>query len=151
MIESCRKNINTNDAKIEVDILLEDVRATEIKNATVVVMNFTLQFIPVEEREALLKKIYDGLMPGGVLILSEKTAFANPAEEQFMIALHHHMKVLNGYDQLEIASKRQALEDILVPETISIHQERLEKVGFETAYVWLNCFNFVSLIAIKSD
>lgn len=88
-------------------------------------------------------------MPGGVLILSEKVVFDDDAENNTMTELHHHMKALNGYERLEIASKREALEDVLVPETIASHKDRLTTAGFENVFVWLKCFNFISLIAIK--
>jgi len=151
MLDSCKKIIDTHHVNIEVEILLQDIRETEINNASVVVMNFTLQFIPVAQRYSLLKKVYDGLLPGGVFILSEKTAYDDVIEEKLMTDLHYHMKALNGYDKLEIANKRQALEDILVPETIATHKQRLKDAGFQKPYVWLNCINFVSLISIKSN
>ncbi len=66
-----------------------------------------------------------------------------------MTQLHHQMKALNGYEQLEIANKRDALEEVLVPETMSIHKKRIEQAGFAQSYTCLQCLNFVSLIAIK--
>lgn len=147
MINACSENI-PNDNK-DIKFILNDVLNIDIVNASVVVMNFTLQFIPVEERMDLLKKIYEGLLPGGVLILSEKVMFDNKTENETMNHLHHHMKELNGYEKLEIASKREALEDVLVPESIDAHVDRLNECGFEDAFVWLKCFNFVSLVAIK--
>jgi tRNA (cmo5U34)-methyltransferase len=112
-------------------------------------MNFTLQFIPLEERKRLIKRIYEGLLPGGVLILSEKVFFNDKNEDEAMIKLHHHMKELNGYEKLEIAGKRKSLENVLVPEKIESHLDRLKKAGFENTLIWLKCFNFVSMIAFK--
>lgn len=149
MIDSCRKNIPKDNVDVDIEFILQDVQQTELVNASVVVMNFTLQFIPLDQRLALLKKIYDGLLPGGVFILSEKVIFDDVVENNTMEKLHHHMKVLNGYENLEIASKRKALEDVLIPETISEHQQRLKMAGFNDSFVWLKCFNFVSLAAIK--
>jgi tRNA (cmo5U34)-methyltransferase len=147
MIDACKKIIPNESNNIE--FILNDVLNVEIKNASLVVMNFTLQFIPLEQRISLLKKIHKGLLPGGVLILSEKIMFEDEAENKTMNHLHHHMKELNGYDKLEIASKREALEDVLIPETIDAHMARLKVSGFETVFMWLKCFNFVSLVAIK--
>ena len=59
------------------------------------------------------------------------------------------MKELNGYEQLEIANKRDALEKVLIPETLEEHQRRISNAGFLQSFVWLKCFNFSSLIAIK--
>ena len=88
-------------------------------------------------------------MPGGVLILSEKIHFEDEQEETIMMDLHHHMKALNGYEKMEIANKRDALEKVLIPETIDAHQQRLNDAGFEQSYIWLRCLNFVSMIAFK--
>ena len=149
MIESCRKATIDKKKDIDINFLLEDVVETEITNASVVVMNFTLQFIPLEMRQALVNKIYEGLLPGGIFILSEKIKFDDDGENHTMEQLHYHMKELNGYDELEIANKRNALEQVLIPETIDVHQQRLNNAGFDKLFVWLKCFNFVSLIAIR--
>lgn len=147
MIDTCVETIPNENQNIE--FRLQNVLDTKISNASVVVMNFTLQFIPLESRKSLIKKIYDGLLPGGVLILSEKVMFDNETENETMNHLHHHMKELNGYDKLEIASKREALDDVLIPESIETHIKRVNDSGFDNAFIWLKCFNFISLVAIK--
>ena len=125
-----------------------DVLDTPLHNASVVIMNYTLQFIPIEEREGLLKRIREAMMPGDVLILSEKLTLPDPRLNKYLIDLHHDFKRQQGYSDLEIAQKRQALEDVLVPETRQTHVERLQKVGFSRCDVWFQCLNFGSLIAI---
>ena len=125
-----------------------DVLDTPLHNASVVIMNYTLQFIPIEEREGLLKRIREAMMPGDVLILSEKLTLPDPRLNEYLIDLHHDFKRQQGYSDLEIAQKRQALEDVLVPETRQTHVERLQKVGFSRCDVWFQCLNFGSLIAI---
>ena len=125
-----------------------DVLDTPLHNASVVIMNYTLQFIPLEEREGLLKRIREAMMPGDVLILSEKLTLPDPRLNEYLIDLHHDFKRQQGYSDLEIAQKRQALEDVLVPETRQTHVERLQKVGFSRCDVWFQCLNFGSLIAI---
>ena len=147
MIDTCVETIPNEDQNIE--FRLQNVLDTEISHASVVVMNFTLQFIPLESRKSLIKRIYDGLLPGGILILSEKVMFDNEIENETMNHLHHHMKELNGYDKLEIASKREALDDVLIPESIETHINRVNDSGFDNAFIWLKCFNFISLVAIK--
>ncbi len=146
MIDACIENIPNNKS---IEFKVENVLDTEINNASLVVMNFTLQFIPLEQRKDLLEKIYQGLLPGGVFILSEKIMFDNKAENDTMNELHHRMKELNGYDKLEIASKREALENVLIPESVEMHIERLKTSGFKDVFMWLKCFNFVSFVAIK--
>jgi tRNA (cmo5U34)-methyltransferase len=147
MIDACIANIPNENKDIE--FVLSDVLNVEIENASLVIMNFTLQFIPLEQRISLLEKIYRGLLPGGVLILSEKIMFDDEVEDEAMNNLHHHMKELNGYDKLEIASKRDALENVLIPESTETHMQRLSTSGFKNVFIWLKCFNFASFVAIK--
>ena len=90
-----------------------------------------------------------GMLPGGALILSEKVAFSEKSKQDFFTNLHHTFKSANGYSDLEISQKRTALENVLIPETISAHRERLYTAGFHKIEVWFQCFNFVSIIAIK--
>lgn len=134
----------------EVDIRCQDILETGIENASVVVLNFVLQFVPLERREELLKNICKGLRPGGVLILSEKVAFADSSENNRQIALHEAFKRAQGYSEMEISRKRTALENVLVPETLATHHARLKAAGFSEANTWFQCFNFASMIAVKS-
>ncbi len=147
MIGQCREN--TASLKQTVVLGCADVQDVEISNASVVVLNYTLQFVPRNQRLALLQKIYMGLLPGGVLILSEKIAFEDPAKQTRMDALHHAFKRRNGYSTLEIANKRSALEEVLVADTEAAHIERLAQAGFKTADVWSQCLNFYSFLADK--
>ncbi len=128
----------------------DDILTTHIENASVVVLNFTLQFIKPEKRRALIERIFQGINPGGVLILSEKIRFENQEEDRKQVDWHHTFKEANGYSRMEIAKKRTALENILIPETLTQHIARLKKAGFHPIYPWFQCFNFVSLIAEKA-
>ena len=114
-----------------------------------VVLNFTLQFIPAEKRTEILKKIYAGMLPDGLLVLSEKIVVPNDTAQQLFAQMHHGFKKAQGYSDLEISQKRSALEDVLIPESLSAHIDRLKRVGFSTVEVWFQCFNFISLLAIK--
>ena len=124
-----------------------DIRDVKVDDASVVVLNLTLQFLPVADRSALLQSIADGMRHDGVLVLSEKIAFDDPAEQTLMIDLHHSFKRAHGYSELEIAQKRTALENRLVPETLETHFARLRDCGFRDASMWFQCFNFVSILA----
>jgi tRNA (cmo5U34)-methyltransferase len=134
---------------IPVTMICADLHNVSIENASVVVLNFTLQFIAVDQRLDLIKRIYQGLKPGGILILSEKLAFDDSAKQTFHIEAHQHFKAANGYSALEISQKRSALEKVLLPETLSNHQQRLVLAGFDFSEPWFQCFNFISLVAIK--
>lgn len=149
MIEQCKKNIANDKANIPVDIQCADILNTPMENSCISVLNFTLQFIPQEQRQSLLNKIGAATVPGGALVLSEKIVFENDNTSQRMIDLHHKFKALNGYSDLEIAQKRDALENVLIPEQLTTHHERLLAAGFSEVLTCVQCFNFVSLLAIK--
>ena len=134
---------------VPVTMICADLQDVTIENASVVVLNFTLQFIPPAERLALIERIHGGLKPGGVLILSEKIAFSEPGRQQFHEDLHQDFKRANGYSDLEISQKRSALEKVMIPETLACNQERLQAAGFASSDLWFQCFNFASLVAIK--
>ncbi len=150
MIEKAHHILKADTAfDIGVQLVCEDIADTVIENASVVVMNFTLQFIPLAQRQTLINQIYKGLKPGGILILSEKLAFADTNINQFHIDAHHDFKRANGYSDMEISQKRTALENVLIPESLEQHQQRLRAAGFGFTEKWYQCFNFVSMVAIK--
>lgn len=149
MIAQFRQHYQPEANKASIEIHCADIRDITISQASVVVVNFTLQFIPVADRLAFLSKIYQGLLPGGILILSEKISFTDPKQQQLQIDMHHAFKKAQGYSALEISQKRQALENVLMPETLTTHQHRLQQAGFSSAEVWFAYFNFTSLLALK--
>ena len=148
MIDRLNKILQRDNSKTPVQTLCADIQDIEIKNASVAVMNFTLQFIPLDKRNDIMTKIYNGLNIGGCLILSEKLAFEED-ENNIQIDLHHAFKKYNGYSDLEIAQKRSALENVLIPETKETHIQRLKSTGFSQVFPIFQCFNFASFIAIK--
>ena len=148
MIDRCQSNLAADLSTTEVQLRCEHIQDTEIHRASLVSLNYTLQFIPLAERQALIERIYDGLQPGGALVLSEKIA-CDPQQQQRMTDWHHEFKHLNGYSHLEISQKRQAIENVLVPETDDAHQQRLKQAGFQTVDRWFQCFNFASYLAVK--
>lgn len=149
MLDRCRNIIDTDTHELPVSLLCSDIQDVPIEDASVVVLNFTLQFIAPELRDGVIQKIYDGLKPGGMMVLSEKVTFEDPHLDQLNIDLHHQFKSANGYSDLEIAQKRSALEDYLRPETLNQHKQRITTAGFSSCDVWFQCFNFASLVALK--
>ena len=149
MIERLNKILERDSSKTPVQTVCSDIQDVTVSNASVVVMNFTLQFIPLPERQNIIAKIYAGLNEGGCLILSEKLAFPDNLENETQIDFHHAFKKSNGYSDLEIAQKRNALENVLIPETKETHMQRLNDAGFSQVLSWFQCFNFASFIAIK--
>ena len=149
MVAQCREIVASDDSGVPVEVMRADIRDVPIENASVVVMNFTLQFLSPDQRDAMIQTIYDGLRRGGVLLLSEKIAFEDADKKAFETDMHHEFKKLMGYSDLEVAQKRKSLENVLLPETLDIHKERLKQAGFTKTYLWFQCFNFMSLAAFK--
>ncbi|MEL6104521.1 MAG: carboxy-S-adenosyl-L-methionine synthase CmoA [Planctomycetota bacterium] len=141
----------TPGGSANVEVRQADVLDITMDNASLVVLNFTLQFIPAEQRDALLSRVCNSLQPGGALLLSEKVCFDAPAQQKLLTDLHLDFKRANGYSELEIAQKRTSLENTLIPETIEAHCDRLRKVGFGVVAPWFLCFNFASILAVKGD
>ena len=80
---------------------------------------------------------------------SEKIQFDSAQVNELFIDLHHDFKRANGYSDLEISQKRDAIENVLVPESLAMHRQRLVDCGFSRVEVWFQCFNFASLVAFK--
>jgi tRNA (cmo5U34)-methyltransferase len=149
MLTRCAQHINAFKHSAPIQLIESDIQQITIKNASMVVLNFTLQFIVKSDRLALLESIYQGLNTGGALILSEKITFDDPDTNQLMIDLHHQFKRDNGYSDLEVSQKRNALENVLLPDSLQQHIERLKSIGFSAVNCWLQQYNFVSIIAVK--
>lgn len=149
MIERARELVAAAGTRTPVTLHLADICDVPLENASVAVLNFTLQFVPLERRDELVSRIAAALHPGGVLVLSEKIRFEDEHEDALQRDLHHAFKFNNGYSQLEISQKRTALENVLIPETLDAHRRRLAAAGFRAVHVWFHCFNFMSLVAIR--
>lgn len=151
MVERCRLHVQAFRSDVPIQVQLADIRDITVENAAVVVSNFTLQFIPKHDRDALVAKIFQGLKPGGVFILSEKFVQDDALTHELLIDLHHDFKRANGYSELEISQKRTALENVMRPDTLAEHQNRFQAAGFAHTTVWYQCFNFCSMVAIKGN
>ena len=150
MIEQCKAHVTIDKSRTPVDVLCMDILDVAIENASLVVINFTLQFIYPAQRQALIEKIYRGLRARGALVITDKIIFANETDQGFMDAMHTQFKRANGYSELEISQKRTALENVLIPDLIATHQQRLLQAGFAECHTWFQCFNFAGVCAIKA-
>jgi len=150
MVDRLQQHVSAIDDLVTLlEVQCQDINEVNIHNASFVVLNYTLQFIAVENRFSILSDIYNGLLPGGVLILSEKICSPNESQNELLVDLHHAFKKTNGYSDLEISQKRQALEKVLSAETLKQHQTRLKQAGFQCVEQIFQCFNFVTLFAQK--
>ena len=149
MVSRCQHNMARDHSQASYEICQQDIQSTHIENASIVILNFTLQFIDDDERQSILNKINAGMRPGGVLLLAEKVCFDTPGQQQLQTDLYHDFKRLQGYSDLEVAQKRAALENVLVPNTLEQHHKRLLNAGFKQIEVCMKCFNFAALLAFK--
>ena len=109
MVERCREYLKAQDSMFQellpVEVIEGDILALQFQPASVVALNFTLQFIAPEQRLDLLSQVRQALVPGGALILSEKLRFTDDQEHALLTDLHIAFKRANGYSELEIAQK----------------------------------------------
>jgi len=149
MVERCKMHIKAFKGDTPVEIIEGNIQDINIQNASMVILNFTLQFIDKSERQALINKISAGIKTGGILVISEKISHGDSVIDEHLINLHHNFKRANGYSELEVAQKRTALEQVMKTDSVEQHIERLTQAGFSHVSPWFQCFNFISFIAIK--
>ncbi|WP_418180984.1 carboxy-S-adenosyl-L-methionine synthase CmoA [Aliarcobacter lanthieri] len=134
---------------VEIEFLNADIFDVDLKDAKVILSNYTLQFIRPLNREKLVKKIYDSLEDGGVFIFSEKLVSQNNFLNKQFIDEYYSFKKTQGYSEFEISQKREALENVLIPYTEDENKKMIRDAGFkhcETVFKWVN---FALFIAIK--
>lgn len=124
-------------------------RALRITNASVVVMSLTLQFVRPLHRERVLREIADGLQHNGCLLIIEKLVAQDSMLNRLYIQHYYEFKQRNGYSDMEIAQKREALENVLIPYRLEENDEMLRRAGFRTVDVFFKWYNFCGLIALK--
>ncbi|MFW6346906.1 MAG: carboxy-S-adenosyl-L-methionine synthase CmoA, partial [Halomonas sp.] len=149
MVASARETLATECPDHAMEVIEGDIRTLDYRPAGMVVLNFTLQFLPPEDRDTLMARLHESLEPGGVLVLSEKIVAEDEQENAWQVERYHDFKRANGYSDLEISQKRTALENVLVPDTLAAHQARLAQAGFSRSHTWFQFLNFASLIAFK--
>ncbi len=149
MLHQCGENLHGVIPPGQIELIAGNVEEVDVRNASVVVMNFTLQFIDTAFRAHLIQQIFNGLRPHGAFILSEKISFADAAESRLQQRLHEQFKLSNGYSALEISQKRSALEKVMILDDANTHLHRLHSAGFHCAVQWFQSFNFASFVGIK--
>ncbi|WP_394559193.1 carboxy-S-adenosyl-L-methionine synthase CmoA [Aquipseudomonas alcaligenes] len=152
MVERCSEYLHAQDAMFQellpAEVIEADILSLDFQPTSLMALNFTLQFIAPEQRLELLGRIRQALLPGGALILSEKLRFEDADEHALLGELHLAFKRANGYSELEIAQKRSAIENVMKPDSLEQHRERLMAAGFSKVVPWFQCLNFASLIAL---
>jgi tRNA (cmo5U34)-methyltransferase len=134
---------------VNIELIDGDIFEVPMRDAQVIISNYTLQFIRPPQREKLIQKIHDGLNEKGIFIFSEKVISKNNAHNKQCIDEYYNFKKTQGYSEFEIAQKREALENILIPYTEEENINMILDSGFshcETLFKWVN---FATFIAIK--
>lgn len=148
MIELAKKKC----ASIEnCELLIQDMTDFSYADAKaqIVILNYTLQFLKKSSRLSLLKKIYDALPPGGIIIISEKITVPDEQFESLITDLYYDFKRRNGYSELEISQKREALENVLEPISPKEQLRMIHDAGFAKNDMLFRWYNFASYVGIK--
>ena len=150
MLEKARQKLAYKKFPRKYQLLCHDLNKTfPVQNASVVIMNLTLQFVRPLYRERVISAIAAGLNPGGCLILIEKVLSPHSAINRFFIKFYYEFKKRNGYSEMEIAQKREALENVLVPYHFDENRDLLLKNGFKGCDIFFRWYNFCGILALK--
>jgi tRNA (cmo5U34)-methyltransferase len=151
MLKKCNLKLQEANFNREYELILGDLHQEDkIENASVVILCLTLQFVRPIYREKLLKRIFDGLVPGGVLIISEKVLAEDSLFNRNFIKYYYDYKRRNQYSEMEISQKREALENVLIPYKLSENITMLREAGFSHTETFFKWYNFSGFIAIKN-
>lgn len=147
MLDRARQKCHAFGA--DIDLELADMLEYPFGGDDIIVANYTLQFIRPMQRPELVQKIYDGLNEEGMFIFSEKVVFEDKRLDKQLIDIYYTYKKEQGYSEYEIAQKREALENVLIPFTIEENIKMCQKAGFTQISTLFQWGNFVTFIAKK--
>jgi len=149
MLQHFAKRLAGHPRKNRIELVNSRIQDMHMENASVVIINFTLQFVPPANRKQMMQTVFNALRPQGILLLSEKVIHQDATFNSLQQEFYYRFKKENGYSELEISQKREALENVLIPETIEDHRQRLSAAGFSRIDIWQKWFNFAALICQK--
>jgi tRNA (cmo5U34)-methyltransferase len=134
-----------------VTIVHADIADAEMQRLRydIVLSVLTLQFIPIEHRQDILKQIYDSLTPNGCFILVEKVLGETQIGQEHLVSVYHQMKKDNGYSEEQVEAKRVSLQNVLVPLRASENIRLLKSAGFSVVQPFWQNLNFVGIYASK--
>jgi tRNA (cmo5U34)-methyltransferase len=150
MLKRCRDKLSERGAGHPWELVCTDLnQGVSIQNASMVLMVLTLQFVRPLYRDTLIKTILQGLNENGCLILVEKVLGEDSVFNRLFIKYYYELKKRHGYSQMEIAKKREALENVLIPYKLMENREMLLRAGFRYCDVFFKWYNFCGMIALK--
>lgn len=151
MLDKCRAKLLEHGMARPCELRYADLNeGVVIENASVVMLILTLQFVRPLNRDRLIVDVFRGLRQNGCLILVEKLLGEDSLFNRLFIKYYYDMKRRNGYSELEISQKREALENVLVPYKLLENRELLLRTGFRFVDVFFKWYNFCGMVAVKS-
>lgn len=149
MVKRCTSRVEQFQYRPKIEVLQADITEMSYQPCHFVSLNFTLQFLCQSQRLPLLRRIYNALSPGSVLVISEKIVHRCAVGEDWLVEHHHDFKRVQGYSDLEISGKRTALENVMILDSLATHEARLRAAGFRDSVIWYKHLNFCSMVAFK--
>jgi len=150
MLQKAKEKLSHSGFSPKYELICLDInRGIPVMNASVVIMNLTLQFVRPLYRERVISGVASGLNAGGCLILVEKVLSKDSTINRLFINYYYEFKKRQGYSQLEIAQKREALENVLIPYHFDENRELLLNNGFRACDEFFRWYNFFGMLAIK--
>lgn len=148
MLEKARDKFKENGV-MNVDLRCQNIQDVKFENPSMVIMNYTLQFIPVPDRVRVLGEVHQSLMDEGIFVMAEKIKSPTMSVDELLTDLYYDFKRRNGYSELEISQKREALENVLVPLTSKRQMNMLKEAGFKRVEMIFRWYNFACYLGIK--
>jgi tRNA (cmo5U34)-methyltransferase len=150
MLKRCRQKLIEHPFRHDYELICGDLnQGVQIQNASMVLMILTLQFVRPLYRDTLIKTILEGLNENGCVILVEKVLGEDSVFNRLFIKYYYDLKKQHGYSEMEIAQKREALENVLIPYKLLENREMLLRAGFRYCDVFFKWYNFCGIIAVK--
>ena len=148
MLELAKKKCSDVE---DINYLCQDMCDIDFNGAEVVILNYTLQFLSLDKRQELLRNIFKGLRPGGIILISEKIHSDRSSMQEIITDLYYDFKKRNGYSELEISQKREALENVLITLTPKKQVKMLETAGFAGSEMIFRWYNFSTYLGRKEN
>jgi tRNA (cmo5U34)-methyltransferase len=149
MIDKARDKAAMYGKSGVMEFQLDDITTCELPGADIILCNYTLQFIRPLRRPEFTARLHQALADGGLLFISEKVICDHSRLNRTFIDIYHDFKRRQGYSELEIAAKREALENVLIPFSVQENIDLLTGAGFGRVETFFRWINFVSFVGIR--
>jgi tRNA (cmo5U34)-methyltransferase len=150
MLAKAEEKLKRSDKNRDIRFINADLNyPVQFNNSSAVIMLLTLQFVRPLKRKRLVKDIHKGLRDDGCLILVEKVTGTSTLLNRLFIEYYYNYKRRMGYSDMEIAQKRESLENILIPYHHEENRNLMLEAGFRYVDEFFRWYNFSGLVAVK--